>query len=85
MYTEFDTLMRANSAKQSQLTAIGTSTTKSSKYMGLSEQPSRGSHGRKQLEYTHSEMGNDTIKEDIAPICKSGTGVLSEQVETISY
>ena len=53
--------------------------------MGLSEQPSRGSHGRKQLEYTHSEMGNDTIKEDIAPICKSGTGVLSEQVETTSY
>lgn len=51
--------------------------------MGLSEQPSRASHIRKPLEYNHSEIGNETIKEDITPIGKSG--VLSEQVETTSY
>lgn len=81
--TEFDTLLRANSAKQSQLTAIGSSTNKSSKYMGLSEQQSRTSHMRKQQECDQSEMGIETVKED-ATAGKQG-GVLSEQVETNSY
>ena len=63
-FTEFDTLLRANSAKQSQMTAVGTSTNKSSKYMGLSERgPSRASNVKNQGAYEQSELGGETVKE----------------------
>ena len=69
--------MRANSAKQSQMTAIGTST-KSSK-LGLSDMQSRANI--KKNEYDQSELGNETMKDNMT----AKQGVLSEQVETNSF
>ena len=60
------------------MTAIGTSTNKSSK-LGLSDMQSRANI--KKNEYEQSECGNETVKDNMT----AKQGVLSEAVETNSF